>query len=53
MKLSLVNLVPLKEAGMGNSESLARRFKLSQLQKMLDDAFAEQDAYAGQTPPGN
>ena len=52
MKLSLVNLVPLKEAGMGNSESLARRFKLSQLQKMLDDAFAEQDAYAGQTPPG-
>ena len=52
MKLSLVNLVPLKEAGMGNSESLARRFKLSQLQKMLDDAFAEQEAYAGQTPPG-
>ena len=52
MKLSLVNLVPLKEAGMGNSESLARRFKLSQLQKMLDDAFAEQDAYAGQTPSG-
>ena len=27
---------------------------MSQLQKMLDQrlAFAEQDAYAGQTPPG-
>ena len=41
----------LKE-GSAKAKALAKQYSMSQLQRMLDDAFDEQESYAGQTPPG-
>jgi hypothetical protein len=53
MKLSLVNLVPLKEGGAYgmSSKELAATYSLKMLQQMKDELFADQNHEAGQMDP--
>jgi len=53
MKLSLVNLVPLKEGGAYgmSSKELAATYSLGALKDMKDDLFASQDEEAGRLGP--
>jgi len=49
MKLSLVNLVPLKEVSI-QAKALAKQYKLSQLQKMLDQRLGPDQEAASDMP---